>query len=667
MVDVPSSSLAGRPASPATAAARRLMPIIVAGATWVGCVGDTPPNAVAAPDIGRLTVFFPIDEGLVNGRYGPGPKPASFEYVFIRPHPSRNVYTVTRLQPDGSFTFRVAAAGDDILEIAFAEGPDDAAKRGAPTFIQVPPRTATAQSFFCCRNAGAASGRCQETSEPMCRGMSVFPTCTDDSECAFLSGDSIGIRPTDFSVTQPDAEGEVTITSNNPAYALHLVRFENRGQRAVGGPDPRTRDYVIADEQGRASAKMTARGDDEIVVRVFNIDGYTKSREHALYVPDADFAGVDVVGVFPFEGLQADRDGTIGVRFAPYGVDQRGICAPSNEPGPVLCFSGGHEAPGTGRNTNFNGGLDYDQVTQIRLTLDGQYEARITAPSLEERAMRNTKFTDGDILAPPQAVVLIIDHSAESNRRDGRRARFRAAENFLLSARGRDQIAVIATGDHADGAVGAAEPDFALRSNLANRADALRALLTVEGREVGGGNDIYGAVAAAGNLLALNARDREGSIVIISSSNPINDPATFDAALVAITGDDGGRDRFPVYTVALPICDDRSAMMASCTPLPSERRQYESLSGFTAGRFFEIATSDDFLTSVATVTGVISGAFVLQYEVRIPSQVRGKTANVRLDVTLRLPDPLNPVEGGTAQEQRTSYEGIIELRDNLAN
>ncbi len=625
------------------------------------CVGDTPENPISAPDISRLTVFFPLDEGLVNGRGSPGPTPGGYQWVFIRPHPSRNLSTFARVQPDGSFTFRIAATGDDILEMAYAESNDEKADRGAPSFVQVPPRTAAGQSYFCCIAPGAMKGRCQETTTPVCRAMSVFSECTDDGECSYLSRDTIPIGTSDFTVSQPTAAGTVTVTSNNPAYALHLVRFENRGQRAVGGDDPRIRDYVIADEQGRASTTMRARGDDEIVVRLFNIDGYTKSREHAMYVPDADFSGVDVVGVFPFEGLRDGESGMIGVRLAPYGLDGRGICAPSNEePGPALCFSGGHEVPDTGRNSNFNGGLDYENIT-VRLTMGNGVDTPINPPPREMRVARNTKFTDGNVLAPPQAVVLIIDHSEEAPDRDGQVARFRAAENFLRSARGRDQIAVIATGAH-----GEAGANFGVRANLTTRAQAIDALFALEIAGPAGVNDVYGAVAAAGDMLAQQARGREGRILIISATNPVVDPVKFDDALISITGDDAaGRPRYPTYVVGLPICDRMA--MGTCRPLPSETATFESLSGFTEGRFVEIPVADDYLTSVTTVTGAISGAFVLMYQIQVPNTGNGKTTAVRLDITVRVPDPLNPTMIGATQEQSTRYEGIIELRDNLGN
>lgn len=681
MMDVPPVSPAPRaatavaPGAVTTPLSARLGGAVLAVAIahlGSSCVGETPAREVPAPDVNRLTVFFPLDEGLVNGRGSPGPKPAEYQYVFIRPHPSRNIFTAVRLQEDGSFTFSIAATGNDIIELAYAETDKADAKRGAPAFVQVPPRTAAPQSFFCCRGASAPRGRCAETTTAnMCTPMIAFPECETDADCSFLSGDNIPIRPTDCVVSQPNASGNITVTCDNPAYALHLLRFENRGQRAVGGTDPRVRSYTIADEQGRATATFIARGDDEIVVRVFALDGYSKSREHAMYVPDADLAGIDVVGMFPFEGLKDRARGKVGIRLAPYGADARGICAPSSEPGPSLCFSGGHEAPSTGQNLNFNGGLDYRQI-DVTLRLD-DIEARIEPPSAEAQAAANTKFTDGNVLAPPQAVIVIVDHSSGAADRDGQAARFRAAENFIRSARTRDQVAVFVTGSHPGDNVFEQEPGtgFTVMRRLArrdqpdDRLNPLRGLFEAEAQMPAGDNGMYAAVTRAAAMLFADAKNLEGRILIISSTNPSE--ATLDEmdeALQAVSGDERTRARYPVYTVTLPVCEQAGGI---CTPLPTQRNDFESLSGFSAGRFAEVASADDFLNSVATVNGGIFGAFVLTYEIDVPALTNRKTAGVALQVTVRLPDPLDPTNESKFQERSTTYNGIIELRDNLGN
>ncbi len=638
------------------------------------CVGETPPNDIAAPDIERITVYFPLDS-LVNGRGSPGPKPEGFDWVFIRPHPSRNVFTFARVLPDGSFTFRIAATGNDILEIAYADKNEESATRGAPSFVQVPLQPAKGQSFYCCGyraavpgGAAERKGRCQPTTEAnMCIGGVQFPECVSEADCAFLSNETIEITPADAQVSQPDATGQVTVNVDNAGYRLRLLRVENRGQRAVGGRDPRQRDYVILDESGKTSIRLRARGDDEIVLQLFDINGYVRSREHALYVPDADLVGVDVVGLFPFEGLKSGETGRIGVRVAPHGTDLRGICPPSNEAGPALCFSGGHEAPSTGQNLSYNGGMDYEYLN-LTLTLDG-VATPISAPSVETRRQRNTKFTDGNVLAPPQSVVLIIDHSDTAPSRDGQASRFRAAEDFLAGARERDLIAVISTGTPVPGALESGM-GFSLIASFGGRAAALEALRRLEGRDTDGDNGIFAATAFAGDLLYQEARDREGRILIITSAVPKNE--AFTNAIDAITGDERiGRPRYPVYTVTQPICS--GPLMGQCIIDPSLESDFESLAGFTLGRHVQIDNADGYLTSVATVTGAIYGAFVLMYEIDVPvfgggmSSLQPKTAQYVVTVRANLPDPKDPTNAAKSQESRASLEGTLELRDNVGN
>jgi len=633
--------------------------ILGAAALLASCVGETPPNPIPAPDLARITVFFPLD-GLVNGRGSPGPVPEGYKFVYVKPHPSRNVDSFAAVNPDGSFSFRIASTGNDVLELAFTKEDNPLAVRGAPTFVEVPLQPAARESFYCCHRPQMRLGKCQPTTELMCTVAIVAPDCASDGDCAFLSGDHVQIDKDDFTITPPDATGRVTVTSNDVGLALNLIRFENRGQRGIGGPDPQFRNYVIADEQGVATTSFKAKGDDEIVVRAFQLNGYVRSREHAMYVPDSPLVGLDVVGLFPFEGLQKGKRGRVGIRFAPFGLDQRGMCPPSQDRSVALCFSGGHEGENTqGVNLTFNGGLDHEMIEFPSFTIGDRQ--LVTKPQKPNEAEGNIKFTDGDVLAAPVSMVLIIDDSEKADEltgtstADGGGARFEAARNFLRSARSRDRVAVIATGARTTGIRNSGQ--VSVRLDLGTKDQAVAAIDALDPETPNGENDLNGAMLEAGKILTKAGLSTNGRIVVISASQPAASGGSADEALKAVTEDlETGRSAYPVYIVArridLNVMDGRRIF-----------NELDTYAGFTDGLFVEVTDSSEFVTRVAEVTGRVSGAFVLVYDIDIPIEAGSKIADVRMTVQLTLPDT-TPNAPTANKMVTTMFEGLLELRDN---
>ena len=597
------------------------------------CVLDTPPNAVPGPALSRITLFS-VDF-LVNGRASPGPAPEDFRFVYVKPHPARsNVFTTVPVADDGSFSFQLAAGGGDILELGYSRD-SEGKVRGGSTFIEVPLETRWPERHFCCKTPQASTGVCTPVSEPMCSESNVLSTiCASDGECANFGYELLGLEPGDFTVKAPDANGRVKVRSEDPRLALHLVRFENRGKRAVGGVDPGFRFYAIADERGVAQSEFFAHGDDEIVVQAYDVNGLVRSREHALYVPDSALAGMDVVGVFPFGGLQGNASGRIGIRFAPFGVDGLGLCPPSNDTGLALCFSGGHEnAQGT--NPHFSGGLDYGMVQIESFSIDG---IPVT-PRVPPQDDGNTRFTDGDVLAPAVSVVLVMDHSEAAATSDPAAWRFRAASNLLRSIPARDPVAVIATGTAGK------------RFKLGPKAGALEALDVLEGQAPAGNNDINAAIEAAGKMILESGSGTHGRIVVIASAAPVFTSAV--AALNIVTQDPvTGREAYPVYVITQAIDEGLTNTHALVSML-------DTFGGFTGGSFLEVAEPSDLVTGVATVTGVVSGAYVLSYDVDIPPEAGSKLATVRMTARVALPGNAAPVSA--------RFEGLLELRDNPSN
>lgn len=598
------------------------------------CIPETPPNDVGAPDPSKVVVFFQID-GLVRGRGGPNAVGQGARKVFVAARPS-GTDTLADVNPDGSFSFALAAGGNDVLELAVAK--DEAGtQRGASTFMRVPLKRLEGEDHVCCRRAGAVQGKCQLRSIAVCEDNVAAPDCVDDGDCASLSGQVISITDDAILVDPPDAAGQVVIRSRPGRLSpLSLLRVENRGQRAVGGENPNFRTAAITDEQGVVQLKIAARGDDELVFRLYEIDGFYRSREHSIFVPDSPLTGVDIVGVFPFEGLKDNAIGKVAIRFAPYGLDARGICPDSNEE-PALCFSGG------GNGQGFNGGLDYSAIRFARFEMEGGIRVEPLRAQPSDR-IPNVKFTDGDVLAGPQLLVLILDHSDDAGDRDQAEVRFTAARNFVNSLRSRDQLAIYTVGG---------DDGFTLESGFSReRQQLLTKIDEIDGRPPSGEADIFGAIADAGTLLRAQ-NIRRGRILLVTAATPSGDPADlepYNRALDVIAPEDelGLLPTYSTYVVALNPTGQQFA------------DELENLAFFSGGELASVGDPAGFLTAVADVTGLLSGAFVLLYDVPIPDV--GKSTDIYIEAQVTLPGA-----DGSPQVVTGTFSGDIEVRDAQEN
>src|SRR5688500_7871343 len=162
------------------------------GALTGGCAGDTPPSELAAPDLLKISVFYPVD-GLVRGRGLAGTinNPRA-THVRIASHPTKGE-TITEVQEDGSFTFSVIAISDDLLEIS-ATTDDQATERGEAVYLVVPPTPLPPPKFVCCGAREGRNGTCQD--EDSARAGNPCPDaatgttqCQVDRDCGVQSGE----------------------------------------------------------------------------------------------------------------------------------------------------------------------------------------------------------------------------------------------------------------------------------------------------------------------------------------------------------------------------------------------------------------------------------------------------------------------------------------------
>jgi len=566
-----------------------------------GCAGDTPANALPAPDPSKIVVFFPID-GLVRGRGLAGALPSGASHVYVAPHPSiaRDVFPAA---PDGSFAFEVAAGSSDVLEISAAKA-KEAEVRGSPAFIQVPPLRTFADEHYCCKGPGAARGKCVPASEPnpVCTGdiPAVF-ACERNEQCAHHAARNVDFPDNAVEIIPPDAAGRITVRGRpNQLPALSLIQIENRGQRAIGGADPRLRRSVVTDDAGQFELSFPARGDDELVFQIYEFDG-GRSREHSVRVPDSSFAGLDVVGLFPFTQLRPRSTGTVGVRLSPFGVDRRGIC-PASRNDPVLCWGGG---------------LDYGMVAIDQITLDGTNVTGSLRPTPATARLPNTRATDGDVLGGPQTLALLLDTSAEAKMLDPEGIRFDAAIDLVNALRSRDQLTIYA--------VGGVERGYQRVADLSAKKDELVNVINVlEARTPDMSSAaIFGAIVEAADVLKSVREVERGALVILTVTDP-NDTAVFDDALKAVNPNSSTLfEGFKTYVVSTNIDHHENGGTLRDFAL------------FSAGEIVDVTEPRSMIQATAGIIGSVSGAFVLLYDIAIPETV-GKAAQVILGATVTI-------------------------------
>ena len=594
-------------------------------AALAGCVAETPPNEMPPPDPSKIIVFFPID-GEVRGRGSAGALAPGASHVYIAAHPSPSRETLPA-NADGSFVFAIRAGSSDVLEFAGAKD-EEALDRGAATFIRVPATRVFNDEYYCCKPQGSNVGRCVAASEdkPVCGGdIPPIFQCRDNAGCAVHSGRTIDFSPDAIEVTPPDEDRMVTIRSlPNKLPARSLVQVENRGTRAIGGADPRRRTSEICDDNGEFTVSFPARGDDELVFQIYEFDGL-RSREHAILVPDSQLKGVDIVGVYPFVGLQPGHTGQVAVRFSPFGVDGRGIC-PNSDVDPILCFTGG---------------LGHEMVSLDRVVIDSTPvtgDVRATAPTEQ---LPNTRATDGDVLGGPQLLMLVVDASAKArNTYDPEGARFRAATDFVNALRARDRLGIMS--------VGGGQDAFELEIGPTDNKETLLSILDgLEGRAPSGVlPDIFGAIKAVADLFRASPGFDRGRILVLTTQPPSGDRDAADEALAVVAPDESRFfDGYPTYVVGHQLESKSNFGLLNDIAL------------FSGGEMYDLAEARSMIQAVARVTGTVSGAFVLLYDMPVPAS-SGKAAEIKIDATITL--PAGP--DGEAQVAEATFRGTLEVR-----
>lgn len=610
------------------------------------CAAETPPNEMSAPDPAKIIVFFPID-GEVRGRGSPGAAPAGADHVYVASHPSPG-HQIFGVNEDGSFAFNVSAGSSDVLEFAGSKDPE-AMVRGEPTYIQVPFARTFEEDFYCCVNPGARQGRCVRVSDeaPVCSEDPIF-RCQGDADCAVHSQRLIDFLPDAVQVDPPDVTGRISVRGvEGKLPPLSLIQVENRGQRAIGHRDPRFRTAVVTDERGVFEIGFPANGDDELVFQIYEFDG-VRSQYHAVRVPDSKLAGADIVGVFPFDLLAPQQTGSVAIRVAPFGEDANGIC-PNSTIDPVLCFGGG---------------LDYSMVTIDQMSIDGVEIAGQVRPSQITPELPATRATDGNVVEGPQVLMLILDTSFASRSADPEGIRFRVATDFVNALRARDLLGIISVGGISDDSKTEVSPTNNKQA-LLDTITALEARNPIEG----GRHDIYGAIATASQLIQAQTTINRGQMLIVTSEIPAGKREEADKALNHVLADpDSFFDGFPTYVVGVNLlargcvttCAGMSTPDDKCLECRANATSLRDIAAFSKGEFVDVLEPRGLIQTVARITGVISGAFVLLYDVPIPGGT-GKAADVSIRASLNLP----PGPDGEPQTATAEFSGILEVRGGL--
>ncbi|MEE2902262.1 MAG: hypothetical protein VYC39_08030 [Myxococcota bacterium] len=596
------------------------------------CNVQTPARDGDKPDPEKITVFYPLGDK-VRGRGGPGAVRPGTEFVYIATFPSSGKQ-VTRANEDGSFEFSVYAGSRDVIELAYSND-KEGKSRGPSIYVDAPLARVFPDDQFCCKESGSAAnslGKCipYGTAEPDCSGANAFNNCMTTANCAKHSGRNVDF-PTDANsvrVASPTQGGAVSVTGKLINAPLAVISVENRGKQGVGLPGKITRKtYDMTDEEGNFELSISAAGDDELVFEIYQLDGQ-RSREHSKLVPDADFTGLDILGVFPgYEVLSPAKKGRLAVRFAPYGIDGRGICpTPAIGPpqDPVLCFTGG---------------LQYDMVSVDELTLDGQpVEVTRTATTNE---LPFTRATVGDISAELQVLTLIIDTSVNSFASDPEGIRFRAAKNIVNSVRSRDRVVVLSVGNGDLGYRQETSPQMS-QEEILQKIDQLQTQ-PPEGQYL---HNVYGAILEASRVIASQSRDYSGgSIVMINTSDPEGDNSLFRNALRSVVANSASK--FEGYITHI---------LNLNTDAQLNGRNLRDLAVFSGGQFIDVTEPRRMLNGSSTLSGLLSGAFILLYDADIPANV-GKSASVKVEATVTFP-------GGTdkaLQSQTATFEGTVEI------
>lgn len=594
------------------------------------CVGDTPPSDLPAPDLSKISVFYPVD-GLVRGRGLPGavadPKAT---HVRIASHPTKGEVIVP-VDADGAFEFSVIAISDDLLEIS-ASLDETGKDRGAPVYIVVPPTPLPPPQYVCCGVTEQRMGTCQTEeaakAEMACPDPATgISQCRNDRDCGVESGELLQLDVDRIQVTPPNADGRITVAGTVQPNAL--VTLENLGKQAVGGYVPTQRRLVrISDEVGNFTFEsVVARGDDELILQVRDLLGF-RTPTASILVPDSLVAGLDVIGAFAYAPLTPNETGPVAVLVAPFGVDGRTICPDSNED-PVLCLSGG---------------LTYGMLNLQNVMIDS-FSVTPTPTARGPQGEHNRGLVGGnDPLAGAQDVVVVLDMSADASKQDTEMPprRFSLVRDFVSGLRSRDYVALVTFG------TGGLEKHVTLDEDSqapAKKQEVLNKLNELETMESSGPATVFGAVETAAALLAAARTKRPGRIVVVTLNDEQGDPtqatAAFDLAFDQVRANPSqGFDGYTVDVVAVGI----PAVGGNLTLL-------SDMAGFTGGEFYNIPSINSLNQTLADLRTLLSGSFILLYDMLIPEDV-GKQGTISFTAEVTLPG---------SETVQASYSGPLRI------
>jgi hypothetical protein len=597
-----------------------------------GCVGEAPPKDIAAPDIAKIALFYPVDN-LVPGRgevetFGD----SSVSYVYVASHPT-GTDDAFPVEEDGSFTFSILGVSGDVIEIAGARD-DKGLTRGESVYFRVPPLPPQGSRFFCCQDTGVCTAEEDyERNNRVCPERDTLSVvCTSAIECRSLNNEILPISLGDLNISQPDELGYVQVQGRTDTPGA-LMRMENRGLRGIQAHNPNTVRSVISDSNGFFRFKnIIARGDDELVFQAHDLLGY-RSPEAPKHVPDAQVKDVDVLGAYAFGRLVENSPGYLVVRVHPHGVDGRGICPNSTTEAP-LCFSGG--------------------LTREMVSIDSVLLQKTHALTLEDpeppfpAGISRDMAIEGNPLAPTQRIVLVMDLSDNASKVDTNPpARFQAAWRFVRTLRARDQLAIVSFGNNTTDNKGVVTdvPFTEIGPNLPFFQEFLTN--TMPPMQAMGQSELLKAVETATDMLGGSGLT-PGTIVVITMSDQIGDDPmnmdmdadlAYEAVYDKLIGE-GDEPLYRLYVVGaqLPATDPSNPQT------PSNYNIYvKSLADFSKGRATNVPLVPLIVEPLEKLAGEIGGSYSLLYRIlrkedRNPNlPCTGKDPDIEIQVTVTLP------------------------------
>jgi hypothetical protein len=589
-----------------------------------GC-GGSPKNDIDAPDIELISVFYPVD-GLVLGLGQAGAMPPEVDRVSVQAFPT-NTSNCVPLEDDGSFTFSVVAIDNDVLEISGAIG-EGCAVRGAPAFTRVPESPLPPVDFVCCFPTGTCQSKANREEGMACPEPATgVATCEIDAHCGVLEGEYLDLAPEQIVVGQPDANGRVSI-EGRVGYPGALVRVRNLGLSPLGFEEPSGRYATITDQDGNFMMdRVPASGDDELAVQLQDLNGF-KSPPIGKRVPDAALAGVDIVGVYAYQNLEADTRGQLAVHLSPYGVDNKGICPDGGDPEDWICHTGGvtHSMVET--------------LSIVEVTGTEDLMPMPTEPVPGSVTLQYTTGVVGDVRSASQDVIIVLDLSQTATPMDvDRQIQIEEVKRMIDQIRARDRV----------GAVVVEDWGIATRINAANNAigetglhsfqqrDLLKAGLDayIRNPEDDSVSDAVQGLTEAG-LMLRRAGAANGRIVMLIAQPPGPDyedaadefareelyTQRRNAAFDAVVGRaELFQVRYPTNIIGLGLENENDFSFL------------QDISDFSRGRYWPTTKSAaDLRQTLTDVQQELAGSFILLYDIQTPCTGKSMTLNVSLSL-----------------------------------